>query len=121
MADVPTEIFRYLSDDDVPEVLVDSVLSKLREKPNFLRFTQDDWNTLRDKKPNLHHFISTSSYEAAPDDPLAREAVAAALLGLVILNEEIEQVRGEERIIDVLHKELGTTIAQIYAEYHEDV
>ena len=113
MSESESEVFRYISDADVPESLVDKVLDKLREKPGLLRFSHNDWYALRDKKPNLHHFIEASSYEAAPDDPILREKVSAAMLGMVILSQEIQHSEGEERIIELLDTEFGDTINQI--------
>lgn len=70
---------------DITDEHVDRVLSVLRQKPLFVRFSNEVW----DKLPlNVRHFIETTAYEASPTDPIQREQMASAMLGMLILIKE---------------------------------
>lgn len=82
---------------DIPTPLVDSVLDEQRKTDLFLRFSIQDWEALK-AKPNLKHYIAVTAFEASPDDPVMREKVISAQLGLLALideavtNEKLEDV-----------------------------
>lgn len=116
MADLSGEILRFINESDVPEEAVDRVLEKLRSGDSSIRFTQVDWNRLRERKPALHRFIDVMSAEAAPDDPILRGRVASSLLGMVVLSEELRQIDGEDSISRLIEENFGQDIAALYNE-----
>lgn len=116
MTDISSEAFRYLSEQDVSEETAEKVLNQLRQVPGFERFSPDDWNRLRDKRPNLFNFIAASIVEVEPDDPIKREKIAAAFLGLVVLEDEIDQQKGEERIAQHIEEMFGAEITELFIE-----
>jgi hypothetical protein len=72
----------------VPAELVDTVLDKQREQHPFFRYGTKEWEIIKRKQPNLAHFISVTSFEAAPEDPILREMVASSLIGMVSLLDQ---------------------------------
>ncbi len=98
MSDASAELLRYIQEVDVPESTVDHVLNRLQSRDLETRFSQADWNKLKDKKPHLFHFIDSASKEAAPDDPQLRAKVTSALLGMVVLSEELRLHDLEESV-----------------------
>lgn len=89
MSEANAELLRYIQEVDVPESTVDHVLNRLQSRDSETRFSQTDWNRIKDKKPHLFHFIDSASREASPEDPILRAKVASALLGMVVLSEEL--------------------------------
>jgi hypothetical protein len=95
----PEELGYGMLRQDVPEMLVDAVLDQQRKEHIFFRFTLDDWESLRLSRPNIVHYMSTTSFEAAPNDPIMREKITAALLGLwALLDEAITNEKLEDKL-----------------------
>lgn len=74
--------------EDVPESLVDDLLRLQRTRGLFQRYSQHEWDALRESHGQLLRYIGATSFELAPEDPVLRERVAASLLGLSMLLDE---------------------------------
>jgi hypothetical protein len=83
--------------NEITEENVDRVLSILRQKPLFVRFSDGAWDKL---SLNLRHFIETTAYEASPSDPFQREQVASAMLGMWILLSDTQSEHVISQMID---------------------
>ena len=116
MSEHNSEVFRHLSDVDASDETVTRVLDKLRKTPGVLRFSQSDWNTLRDKKPHVHRFIEAASFEAAPDDALLRETVSSALLGMIVLQQEMGLFSDEQRIADFIDAQFDEKLIDLFTD-----
>jgi hypothetical protein len=84
--------------DSVTYEQVERVLNMLRERPLFIRFTDKTRDRLH---LPLRSFIESTSYEAAPDDPLQREQVASSMLSMWALLQETIDPGSTERIIGI--------------------
>jgi hypothetical protein len=73
--------------DDIPFDLVDGVLDSQRQTEDFARRNQVLWERIQ-SLPNVRHYITAASFEAAPDDTILRERVIASMLGLFGLLDE---------------------------------
>ena len=85
--DSPESLGYGLLGHDIPPELVDSVLDQQRQQDIFLRFSLAEWAFMQ-QKPNLRHYVAVTSFEVAPDDPILRERVVGALLGMFALLDE---------------------------------
>lgn len=122
MPDTNAESLRYLHGVDIPEATVDYVLNRLHSRDPEIRFSQADWNKVKDKKPHLFHFIESASTEAAPEDPLLRAKVASALLGMVVLSEELRLRELEQTIDSTITDHIETELlSSLYPQEGEPV
>lgn len=83
---------------DVSEALVDEHLDQMREQPAFMRVTSDEWDELSESWPNVRHYITASSTEISPEDPVMREEITASLVGLVKLIQKARNIEATEAI-----------------------
>jgi hypothetical protein len=87
--------------------MADAALRRVREREIFFRYDQKTWDALRAFKPNLHHLLCAISYEASPEDPVVREHIAAALLSLLTMlddmaaSEQLKILMNEEGVLTV--------------------
>lgn len=79
-----------LPSHDVSRFLSRLVLTELRKKPLQDRFDIAYWERLKSVAPHLSDYITIASFEAAPDNPILRDELAAAMTGIVILLTEHE-------------------------------
>lgn len=93
------DLFKYLR-MDVEDSLVKKLLQEQREIGLFMRYSLQHWGILNETHPNLSRYIAITSYQAARDDPLAREKIAASLLGLCLMLDEAMAKRFAERMQD---------------------
>lgn len=110
MADIgpvsPESLGYTLLDRDIPPELVDSVLDQQRQQDLFLRYSLMEWQLMQ-QKPNLRHYLAVTSFEVAPDDPILRERVVSALLGMFALLEEAVTNEKLEAVYTAANPETG--------------
>lgn len=117
MSEANAELLRYIQEVDVSESTVDHVLDRLHSKDPETRFSQTDWNKIKDKKPHLFHFIDSASREAAPEDPMLRAKVASALLGMVVLSEELRLLDLEDGMNEAITGDIDIEVlASLYPQ-----
>lgn len=115
MPERATEAFNHMDNNDVPEDLVNSVLAKLKSEDINTRFTQTDWEALREKKPNLHGFIDAASHKIAPNDPEARGRATMGLIALLILLEDTQHLHEAEQAIDqIMDSDFVERLVKLY-------
>lgn len=93
------DLFKVLR-EDISEELVKKLLQEQRDVGLFMRFSLQHWDKLKETHPNLSRYIAITSYQAAQDDPLMREKVAASLLGLCLMMDQAMVRRFAERLED---------------------
>jgi hypothetical protein len=70
---------------DIPWLLSKIALQEIRRLPPHERVDQNLWTLLKRERPNLTDFMSSASYQLAPDDPDLRAEIASFGLSLVSL------------------------------------
>lgn len=96
------DLFKVLR-EDVSDEIVKKLLQEQRETGLFMRFSLLHWDILKETHPNLSRYIAITSYQAAPDNPLMREKIAASLLGLCLMMDETIAKRFAQRLEDAKH------------------
>lgn len=94
-----TEHSSPLMSYDAPAELVETFISQLRQRPTFDRISEEKWQELTEHSPNLRHFITATSVEISPQDPLLREQVTGSMLGLLALLEEVKTNDELEKVL----------------------
>jgi hypothetical protein len=70
---------------DIPWLLSKIALQEIRRMPPHERVDQNLWAQLKKERPNLTDFMSSASYQLAPDDPELRAEIASFGLSMVSL------------------------------------
>lgn len=106
--------FRHLDERDPSASLVEEMLNTLRSTDQDVRFSQVDWHTLQQQRPNLHHFIDAISQEAAPRSPLIRSRIAGALMGMILLQETMRLDMAADALLPELEHSIDPIIPTLY-------
>lgn len=68
--------------------LVNSVLKRTVPQGKGQEFIMKQWYKMQAEQPGVAHFIATTTFRMAPDNPFVREKIAIGMVRLYILMSE---------------------------------